>query len=75
MGVGHDQYASGPVEVQTLGHAHKVIVGEEYQQFEDETADDNLDGLEEELLDCINWAAMAILKIRSARAKADRITP
>lgn len=46
------------------------------QRFEHESLEDNLTGLEEELIDTINWAAMAVLKLRArrARAEADRHT-
>lgn len=36
-------------------------------RFTKESMEDELAGLEEELLDCINWAAMCILKLRARR--------
>lgn len=42
------------------------------QKHEVETLGEHLQGLEEELLDTINHAAMSVLKIRSLREKADR---
>jgi hypothetical protein len=56
---GHEQYSGGT-----------GILTE--QRFEKETVQDSLDGLEEELLDVINWAAMTILKVREVREKANR---
>lgn len=53
IGVGHDSYAS--------------VSGEETQRFETENLTDHLTDLEEELLDTINWASMAILKLRAMR--------
>jgi len=44
------------------------------QKTEDYTIDEHLEGLEEELLDTINWAAMTILKIRRQREQANSNT-
>ena len=51
---------------------HKSYASEDSQRFEVETFEDDFQGLEEELLDAINWAAMTILKLREAREKANR---
>jgi hypothetical protein len=68
---GHDSYATGEMEVQVLGDSVKTVVGEERQRFEEESLDDDLRGLEEELLDTINWAAMSVIKLRQARARIE----
>jgi len=62
--VGDDQYVS------YRGTEH------ERQRHEEETASEHLEGLEEELLDIINWSAMTVIKLRERRAsleEADRI--
>ena len=41
--------------------------GEHGNRFYDETMADQLDGLEEELMDVMNWSAMAIIKLRRIR--------
>ena len=67
IGVGDKSYASEH-GIPWGNEGGTLEVGK--QRFEDETLQDNLQGLEEELLDAINWAAMAVLKIRAAREKA-----
>lgn len=74
LGVGHQSYASGPAELIPVGSATKVVVGEERQRFEDESFEDQMRGLEEELLDTINWASMTILKLRERVAQVNKMT-
>lgn len=57
-GVGHQSYVT---------HVDSAVGPRDHQRYEIETLDDQLTGLEEELLDTINWAAMAVLKIREKR--------
>lgn len=67
MTVGHQQYAS--VETEGVGSSEDPfqVTGNQKQRFEEETLEDSLTELEEELLDTINWAAMAVLKLRERR--------
>lgn len=58
-GIGDAQY-SKPHETES----------EDIQRHEEETLEDHLQGLEEELMDTINWAGMSILKLRERLAQA-----
>lgn len=40
-------------------------------RFEEEGLEENLTGLEEELLDVMNWAAMSLIKLRERNEQAD----
>lgn len=76
-GTGKSSYGSGEVTATPLGSDKEVVIAKEddYQRFETETLGDELNNLEEELLDTINWAAMAVVKLRERRsrlAKANR---
>lgn len=62
LGIGDTSYA---IEFQMDQMDHQA------QRFEVETLEDELSELEEELLDTINWAAMAILKLRARRQRAE----
>ena len=48
--------------------------GQVFQRFETETLGDNFQGIEEELMDVMNWAAMTIIKLREARDLARRLS-
>lgn len=71
---GRASYGSEEASAIPFGQSEPVVVGlaDEFQRFDTESMEDNLNGLEEELLDTINWAAMAVIKLRERRAKANR---
>lgn len=69
MEEGHKQY-SGTEEVPEGNEGLTKEV--ERQKFEEESTEYTFSELEAELLDTINYAAMAILKLRSAREAVSR---
>lgn len=68
-------YLEAQRRIVTVGDTSYSDVTGEFQRHEVETLEDHLTGLEEELLDTINWAAMSILKLRERREEADRTAP
>lgn len=55
-------------------HARIVKAASDYDdehtsRFEEEGIEENFVGLEEELLDVMNWAAMVLIKLREQRGK------
>lgn len=63
---GHESYAIGFYDLTKPGFPQG-----QSQRFESESVEDELDNLEEELLDTINWASMAIIKLRERRIRAE----
>lgn len=72
VGLVHAEALSRILHEGHVSYARRHDFSQEHQDFEFESLEDELTNLEEELLDTINWASMAILKLRERRAKANR---